>query len=141
MAIDGKVKEIRNRGINECGEVCCGLFLDRRSLQYNGGECRCGVEILLRLGVRPATESEHKWRHQLYAVKPTKSKRREIGQLLNPFVAKMGIKGPSMLSWYLMTKRDVVQKITSMNATEAEVLLWKIIAELNVEFSVHRPIQ
>ena len=52
MAIDGKVKEIRSHGINECGEVCCGLFLDRRSLQYNGGECRCGVEILLRLGVR-----------------------------------------------------------------------------------------
>ena len=53
----------------------------------------------------------------------------------------MGIKGPSMLSWYLMTKCEVVQKITSKNAMEAEILLWKIIAELNGEFSVLRPIQ
>ena len=136
-----EVIEISNHGMNECMESCCGLFLDRRNLQYNNGECRCGVEILLRLEIRPATESEHNWRHQLYMQRPTNSKRREIGQLLNPFVVKMGLKKPCMLSWYLMTRGDVVHKITSVNAAEAEVLLWEIIAELNGEFNVNRPIQ
>ena len=68
---DGEVKEISNHGMNECTKSCCGLFLDRRNLQYNSGECRCGVEILLRLGIRPATEGEHNWRQQLYMQKPS----------------------------------------------------------------------
>ena len=73
--------------------------------------------------------------------KPSNSKRREIGQLLNPFVAKMGISKTCMLTWYLMTRGDVVHRITSVNVAEAEVLLWEIIAELNGEFKVNRPIQ
>ena len=48
MARDGVVKEIGNHRMNECSDKCCGLFLDRQNLQLGGGECGCGVEVLLR---------------------------------------------------------------------------------------------
>ena len=87
----GELQRIKQHGMSECEEMCCGVFLDRRYLQYEGGLCECGVLVMEKLGIRPATEKEHRWRRALYEQDCSQLRKDEVRQVLNPLLDKMGI--------------------------------------------------
>ena len=142
-----KVKEegqvqVLDHGMNECKRVCCGKFLDRTTLQYEGGHCECNIYVMQRLGIRPATQSENSWRWKLFSNKPTHSRKKRIVLMLNPVVTKMGVKKAHMIVWYLMSQgSEAIEEIEAMSKYEIEQYLWQIIEKLNAEFRVHRPVQ
>ena len=138
----GKICNIGNHGMGECSKVCCGVFLDRRTLQYETGECECGVEVMRMLGIRSATQGENRWRWKLYIINPPPAKKRELGIILNPHFASMSVKKPFMLIWYLLAKGDeIIGELKRMAKADIERYLWQVIRELGQEFQVHRPIQ
>ena len=63
---NGETRRLGFLNMHECARECCGRFLDRRFLQYTGGNCECGVLVMSHLGIRPATDNENGWRRDLF---------------------------------------------------------------------------
>ena len=95
-----------------------------------------------KLGIRPANEREHGWRKALYDQDCSQLRKDEIRQMLNPLLSKMGINKPYMLVWYVMSKgKQFIKDLTQRSRSDMEAYLWKIVWELNGEFTAHRPIR
>ena len=126
----------------DCRDKCCGVFLDRRFLQYEGGRCECGVVIMNHLGIQPATEGQREWRLALYKGNYTREEVDEVVRTLRPTVASMGLSKPHMLYWYVTAKGwGFLGRILSRSKDQKEATLWGIVRDINEEYSVHRPIQ
>ena len=50
----GEERQVKQHVMWDCHQECCGKFLDRRYLQYEGGDCECGVLLMHMLGIIPA---------------------------------------------------------------------------------------
>ena len=126
----------------ECKEKCCGAFLDRRCLQYKGGSCECGVVVMEYLGVKPANEDEHQWRLALYQGDFMRREADGVEEALGPTYARMGIKKPHMVTWYVMAKGSGFMGIIMRRSEhEKEATLWDIVRRINTAYSIHRPVQ
>ena len=139
---NGDVLNLGNHTMGECSKACCGVFLDRRTLQFEGGECECGLEVMRMLGIRAATQMEHRWRWRLYVINPPPVRKKELGIMLNSYMSRMNIQKPFMIIWYLLSRGDeIVGELRCMAKDELEGYLWKVIDDLSKEFQVHRPIR
>ena len=139
---EGKVEKIKSHVATNCKVGCCGIYLDRRYLQYEGGNCECGVLLMEKLNIRPATDKEHAWRRALYVLNPGQKSKRKAKKLLLPVLPKLGIKKPHMLIWYIIAQGETyLEELRNCGKTHLERRLWKIYHDLNNEFAVNRPIQ
>ena len=126
----------------DCKEKCCGVFLDRRFLQYEGGRCECGVVVMQFLGIQPATEEQREWRRALYLGNYTRDEVDEVVETLRPTMSSMGLRKPHMVYWYIVAKGwGFLARILGRPKDEKEAILWGIVREINEEYSVHKPVQ
>ena len=126
----------------DCSEKCCGEYLDRRYLQFKGGNCECGVLIMQKLGIEPANDRQNEWRRSLYEEGVTSDKVREIWEALGPTLREMNLAKPYMVLWYLVAQGGkFLIELMVMSGNERKATLWSIVRGINAEYGVHRPIQ
>ena len=46
----GEIRNTETHKMHNCKIECCGEYLDRRNLQFEGGNCDCGIHIMFKLG-------------------------------------------------------------------------------------------
>ena len=79
-------KSINNydaHSIFEC-RTSTGNNLNRRSLQYKGGDCKCGKYITVYLGITSANENQNTWRRNLYLGNYTRKNVEKVEKLFRP---------------------------------------------------------
>ena len=138
----GEVVRIYDHKGDECRTECCGSFLDRRYLQREGGNCECGILLMEKLGIRPATDAEHGWRKALYDSKPSPTFKRNVRKFLEPHLSKLGINKAQMIYWYITSQgRHYLFKLKKQEPRAVEAVIWDVCWRLRAEFGVHMPIQ
>ena len=136
------VESIRAHIGNNCNSECCGTFLDRRYLQYAGGNCECGVIVMERLGIRPAREEEHKWRKALYEYDRNRPSKKEIKKYIRPLLTRMNIERPQMMIWYIQARGyEYLRELQQLDEEAAERRLFSIYWTVNGEYGVLRPVR
>ena len=136
------VESIRAHIVNQCNSECCGTFLDRRYLQYTGGNCECGVIIMDRLGIRPAREEEHQWRRALYQYDRIRPSKKEVKKVIKPVLVNMNVERPQMMVWYIQTQGyEYLREFQQLDDEAAERKLWEIYWKINGEYGVLRPVK
>ena len=142
MNANGEEEQVKRHAMWECHLECCGQFLDRRYLQYFGGNCECGALVMELLGVIPAREEENTWRRELYLLKGQGVKREDLWKMLEPEFVRMKLRRPQMIIWYVVSQgSDLIRKLMRMTDEDREEELWQIMKKLNQEFCKHVPIQ
>ena len=138
----GGVKNILTHKMYSCDKECCGEYLDRRYLQYRGGNCECGIIIMDKLGIITATDEQNEWRSKLYELGITGARVREVKAILAATLENMRVFKPYMVIWYIIAMGDkCLSELMSKKVDEKETILWDIIKGINSEYGVHQPIQ
>ena len=138
----GELEKIYQHGAYGCQRECCDQFLDRRYLQYNGGNCECGVLIMKMLGIIPATEEQHKWRWAFFRGRFQQDEGVRVKTKLAPFFTSMRIRKPQLIIWYVMAQgQEFWEKWQHLTRVEKEATLWGIRKQLSDEYGTHQPIQ
>ena len=126
----------------DCRGKCCGRFMDRRILQYEGGQCECGVLLMEYLGIKPATDKQHEWRRALYVGDYSRKEVEDVHKNLAPTIIGMGLSKTHMISWYVASRGvGYLGYIQGKSREDREATLWGIVREINEEYSAHRPVQ
>ena len=142
MLADGEVKKLQEHRMYNCGQECCGEYLDRRYLQYGKGRCECGVLIMQALGIKPSTDEQEEWRRKMYSMKITNRQVRQVLKILDPTFRAMELNKPFMVAWYVITKGERYLKgLVRMSGGERQAVLWDIVDAIANEYGVHKPIQ
>ena len=138
----GTERRLHKHKMLGCRTECCGEFLDRRYLQYLGGNCECGLLIMEVMGIVPATEEQNKWKKELYDKRNQVLRRDEVRNLLEASFNTMNIYKPQMLVWYIMSQgRNRLTEIMMMKEEERIEELKGMVKVLNNEYGKHIPIQ
>ena len=139
---NGEVRSLGIHSMHNCSKDCCGRFLDRRFLQYTGGDCECGVIVMNQLGIRPAEERENEWRRDLFVGKGGGLINTNIKAKFATTFARLQIRKPQLLVWYLMSLgADKVNEILSLSEKERDKAIAKMVVSRNKEYGRHQPIQ
>lgn len=126
----------------ECKRECCGEYLDRRYLQYGGGNCECGVLVMEAMGVIPASEEQNKWRRELYDRREEEMRTNEVRERLGTIMNNLGIRTYHMLVWFMLSKgREKFEEIMQMDEQHKTELLSSFVDMLKAEYGRHKPIQ
>ena len=137
----GEVRQLNNHAKHECIKECCGRFLDRRYLQFLGGNCECGVVVMEQLGIRPASEEENEWRQNLFIGKGS-LKNHVVKSNLADTLEKLKIGRPQQLVWYITSHgRELMGEIMGLGSEERVEKIRKLVVMLNNEYGRHQPIQ
>ena len=138
----GEVKNILEHKMYSCSEEYCGDYLDRRYLQYRGGNCECGVIIMNKLGIEPAYDELNEWRWRLYNLKVASAKVREVKVILTSTFESMKIVKPYMVVWYVIAMGpNYIKDLMAMEKKQREGTMWNIVNGINSEYGVHQPVQ
>ena len=122
------MKNIPVHKMYNCSKECCGDYLDRRYLQYCGGNCECGAIIMDRLGIEPANEEQNEWRWKLYNLEVTSVKVREVKEILASTFRSMEIAKPYMVLWYVIAMGPkYIRDLMAMNRKDRETTIWNIV--------------
>ena len=114
----------------DCASKYCRKYLDRRYLQYDDGNCECGVLTMEIMGIQPATLKQETWRRQLYLRGMSKDETRSVLKMLLPTFRTMGLKKPYMVAWYIISKdKEYFNALISKTPREKEGHLWAIVME------------
>ena len=142
LGTDGRILQITKHSLFNCHIRCCGTFLDKRKLQYLDGKCKCGEEIMEKLGIIPASEEEHLWRQKLYHERRNVQLGKSLKMYLRPIFNRMQIETPAMITWYLVAQGELFfRQMREKTADEIEEILGRIMTQLNGEFTFHKPIK
>ena len=137
----GEVRQLNNHAKHECAKECCGRFLDRRYLQFLGGDCECGLVLMDQLGIRPASEEENEWRKNLFIGRGS-VKNHEVRSKLAETLKALKIGRPQLLIWYIMSKGGrFLDEILALGQGERVEKVRGLIIKLNKEYGRHQPIQ
>ena len=135
-------RQLSHHRMQECREKCCGDFLDRRYLQYLGGNCECGIMIMEMMGITPANEEQNGWRKKLYDGRRHGIQKEEVWDMLGVTFRKMKLHKPFMLVWYIMSQGgELLSRLIRWKEAERMGEIGKIVQRLNGEYGKHTPIQ
>ena len=138
----GEEVRVKQHSMWECHVECCGQYLDRRYLQYNNGNCECGIIIMQTMTITPSSEDANKWRRDLYLLKGQGVKTKDIQNLLAPEFEKMNISKPHMLIWYIIAHGSkLIRTLMDMTDKDRQETLGMLTKLINSEYMNHKPIQ
>ena len=138
----GEKRKMGFHSMFECSLECCGKFLDRRTLQYTGGNCDCRIKIIRQLGVKPATDIENGWRRDLFIGKGSSIQNFEVKDMLKPTLQTLGISKPQLLVWFIMSQGiEMVEAIRGLTPELRLERISQLVLSLNGEFGRQSPIQ
>ena len=139
---NGETRGLNKHTMYDCANECCGMFLDRRFLQFTGGQCECGVVVMKQLGIKPATEEENEWRRNLFLGRGGEGLKRVITDNLAPTFARLKIYKPQLLIWYIMSEGDrLIRDIMCLSHRERDEKVLSLMSNLNGEFGQNDPIR
>ena len=137
----GEIRNTETHKMHNCKTECCGDYLDRRNLQY-GGECDCGIHIMFKLGIEPATDQQHNWRKMMYIRKIGAREVQEVKDALGQMIKEMRIIKPIMLVWFVASKGpEYLRELLAREKRAIYEILWDIVHGINSEYGIHQPIQ
>ena len=138
----GETRRLSKHSMHECARECCGMYLDRRYLQYSGGRCECGVVIMNRLGIRLATDKENSWRRDLFVGRGGGVLKRDIQEKLTPTFTRLGIYKPQLLVWYIASKgEEMIKEMMCLSNEERDGRVSTLVDNLNREYGRNNPVQ